>query len=75
MLGVVAIGAHTGETLERVLGGNLRMLGAENRVGTCDPRQLMPEAFRVGEAQALAVTLARDAFGRQARRPEVECCD
>ena len=71
-LRVGAVRAHRVEALQRVLGRDLGVLGAERLVDTGAHGQLVPQALEVGEAQGVAVALGLDALGGEPRLPEVE---
>ena len=71
-VGVEAVRADGVEALERVLRGDLGMLGRQRLVGGRVDGELVTEALGVGEAQDVAVALGRDALGAETLLPEVD---
>ena len=55
-----------------MLGGHLRVLGDERRVGGVDDGELEPEALGIVEPEPACAAVGRDPLGAEPRLPEVE---
>src|SRR5919109_735344 len=71
-LGIARVRPDAVEPVEGELGGDLRVVGDQRGVRDRADRQLVGEALRIGEAQAMAVPLALEALRGQPLGPEVE---
>ena len=70
--GLRGVGAYAVEALQRELGGDLGVLGDQRCVGARAHGELVAQALGIGEAQAIAHALVRDALGAEALRPEAQ---
>ena len=72
LLGVACEGADGVEPLESGIRRDLGMDGQERLVARRDDRELVGEPLGIGKAQTAPVARSLDAFGLEARRPELE---